>query len=169
MRDDRIKAATLTGSEPAGASVASICGADVRHGITPFETETDYTVIIACSKEAKARGVKNVMKKLEARKRCPDMIFVPQEPDLFRRAHNALCCAIHSVIPIDVRKSIDELACRLDRNDIADPLGLTSRIKSAITDDVGKHITCSIGFGPNRHIAKIACKMETQWGHHMGT
>ena len=62
-------------------------------GITPFETETDYTVIIACSKEAKARGVKNVMKKPDARRLCPDMIFVPQEPDLFRRAHNALCCA----------------------------------------------------------------------------
>ena len=138
-------------------------------GITPFETETDYTVIIACSKEAKARGVKNVMKKPEARRLCPDMIFVPQEPDLFRRAHNALCCAIHSVIPIDVRKSIDELACRLDRNDIADPLELTARIKSAIAEDVGEHITCSIGFGPNRHIAKIACKMDkpngvTIWG-----
>ena len=129
-------------------------------GITPFETETDYTVIITCSKEAKARGVKNVMKKPEARRLCPDMIFVPQEPDLFRRAHNALCCAIHSVIPIDVRKSIDELAYRLDRNDIADPLELTARIKLAIAEDVGKHITCSIGFGPNRDIAKIACKID---------
>ena len=138
-------------------------------GITPFETETDYTVIIACSKEAKARGVKNVMRKPEARKICPDMLFIPQEPDMFRRAHNALCCAIASVIPIDVRKSIDELACRLDRNDIADPAGLAARIKAAIARDVGAHITCSIGFGPNRHIAKIACKMDkpngvTIWG-----
>ncbi len=138
-------------------------------GITPFETETDYTVIIACSKEAKARGVKNIMRKPEARKVCPDMVFIPQEPDMFRRAHNALCCAIQSVIPIDVRKSIDELTCRLDKNDIADPLGLSARIKAAIAEDVGEHITCSIGYGPNRHIAKIACKMDkpngtTIWG-----
>lgn len=141
-------------------------------GITPFETETDYTVIIACSKEAKARGVKNIMRKPDARKLCSDMLFIPQEPDMFRRAHNALCSAIQSVIPIDVRKSIDELTCRLDRNDIADPLALTARIKAAITEDVGEHITCSIGFGPNRHIAKIACKMDkpngvTIWGPDM--
>jgi len=138
-------------------------------GITPFATETDYTVIIACSKEAKARGIKNVMRKPDARKICPDLIFVPQEPDMFRRAHNALCSAIQSVIPIDVRKSIDELTCRLDKNDIADPHGLSARIKAAIAKDVGEQITCSIGFGPNRHIAKIACKMDkpngvTIWG-----
>jgi len=88
------------------------------------------------------------------------MVFVPQKPEMYRRAHSALCSSIESVIPIDVRKSIDELTCKLDKRDIADPYGLNFRIKNAIRRDVGEHITCSIGFGANRHLAKIACKMD---------
>lgn len=138
-------------------------------GVVPFETKTDFTVVIACSKEAKARGVKNVMGVKEAKKKCPEIILVPQKPDMYRRAHNALCSSIQSVIPIDVRKSIDELACRLDRKDIANPSALTARIKAAISEDVGEHITCSIGYGANRHLAKIACKMDKPDGQTIWT
>jgi len=42
-------------------------------GIVPFDGTT-HTVVIACSKEAKARGVKNVMKLVDARKLCPELI-----------------------------------------------------------------------------------------------
>lgn len=129
-------------------------------GVVPFETETDHTVVIACSKEAKARGVKNVMGVKDAKKACPDILLVPQQPEMYRRAHNALCCAIESVIPIDKRKSIDELTCRLDRRGIAEPAMLTDKIKAAIRRDVGEHITCSVGMAANRHLAKIACKMN---------
>lgn len=77
-------------------------------GIVPF-TNTERTCVIACSREAKARGVKNVMTVPEARKLCPDILLVPQKPDLYRRAHNTLLAEIESVIPIDTVKSIDEL------------------------------------------------------------
>lgn len=128
-------------------------------GIVPFDG-TVHTVVIACSKEAKARGVKNVMKLADARKICPELVLVPQTPDLYRRAHNALLAEINSVIPIAAIKSIDELCCKLDKKDIADPLELAKKIKLAIAEGVGPHITCSIGFAANRHLAKIACKMD---------
>jgi len=133
-------------------------------GVTPFRG-TDFTILIACSKEAKARGVKNIMPVKDALKVCPELILVTQKPDYYRRANNALCAAIESVIPIDVSKSIDELTCRLDRNDIEDPAGLTHRIKSAIRQNVGDCISCSIGYAANRHLAKIACKMDKPDGH----
>ena len=133
-------------------------------GVTPFRG-TDYTILIACSKEAKARGVKNIMPVPDALKVCPELILVTQKPDYYRRAHNYLAAAIESVIPIDVAKSIDELTCRLDKNDIADPYGLTLRIKQAIRENVGEYISCSIGYGANRHLAKIACKMDKPDGH----
>lgn len=57
-------------------------------------------------------------------------------------------------------KSIDELACKLDRGGIAAPEELARRIKDRIRGNVGEHITCSIGFAPNRMLAKIACKVD---------
>lgn len=128
-------------------------------GVVPFEG-TEHTVVIACSKEAKARGVKNVMRVKDAKRICPDIVLIAQTPDLYRRAHNTLLREIESVIPIDVIKSIDELSCILDPRDIADPMKLSDTIKKRIYDNVGSHISCSIGFAANRHLAKIACKMD---------
>jgi DNA polymerase-4 len=130
-------------------------------GVIPFETSAaNSTVVIACSKEAKAAGCKNVMPVPEARAICPDIILVTQRPDLFRRAHNALLNEISCEIPIETVKSIDELACKLDRGNIADPLGLAKKIKDRIRANIGEHITCSIGFAANRLLAKIACKID---------
>jgi len=128
-------------------------------GIVPFDG-TVHTVVIACSKEAKARGVKNVMHLGDAKKICPELVLVPQSPDLYRRAHNALLAEINSVIPVEAVKSIDELCCKLDPRDIADPQKLAANIKASIADGVGEYVTCSIGFAANRHLAKIACKMD---------
>lgn len=130
-------------------------------GVIPFETSAAYsTMVIACSKEAKALGCKNVMRVPEALKVCPDLVLVTQRPDLFRRAHNALLNEITCEIPIETVKSIDELTCRLDQAAIADPLGLAKRIKDRIRRNVGSQITCSIGFAANRLLAKIACKVD---------
>lgn len=128
-------------------------------GVIPFKT-TDFTSVIACSKEAKACGVKNVMPIREAKKRCHNLILVPQSPDLYRRAHHALINEIISVVPIDAIKSIDELTCKLDKRDQANPLAVAAKIKERIHNHIGPHITCSIGIAANRQLAKIACKLD---------
>ena len=130
-------------------------------GVIPFETSAaNSTVVIACSKEAKAAGCKNVMPVSEARVLCPGIVLVTQRPDLYRRAHSALLNEISCEIPIETVKSIDELSCKLDKATIADPLGLAKRIKDRIRKNIGEYITCSIGFAANRLLAKIACKVD---------
>lgn len=104
------------------------------------------------------QGVKSVMKVEEARRVCRDIVLVPQEPDLYRRAHNALLSEIETVIPIDAIKSIDELTCRLDEAGRRDPAVLAGRIKAAIARNIGKYITVTVGFAANRQLAKMACK-----------
>ncbi|ADM08775.1 UMUC-like DNA-repair protein [Parvularcula bermudensis HTCC2503] len=130
-------------------------------GVIPFDTASaQYTTVIACSKEAKARGVQNVMRVPEARAICPDIVLVMQRPDLFRWAHGALLNEISCEIPIETVKSIDELCCTLTKSDIGDPQGLARRLKSFIAENIGPHITCSIGYAANRLLAKMACKMD---------
>ncbi len=126
-------------------------------GVVPF-TNTEYTCVIACSREAKLCGVKNVMNVAEAKALCPDIILVPQSPDLYRRAHNTLLSEISTVVPIDAVKSIDELTCRVTPAERGDPQALGRRIKLRILNNVGSFITSSIGFAANRQLAKMACK-----------
>ena len=56
--------------------------------------------------------------------------------------------------PIDAVCSIDEFAATVEPRDI--PAALTHQIKQRLRDAVGDHITCSIGYAPNRWLAKIA-------------
>lgn len=126
-------------------------------GVVPF-AGAEHTCVIACSHEAKLCGVKNVMSIAEARARCPDILLVPQSPDLYRRAHNALISEISTVLPVDAVKSIDELTCRVAPADRDEPEALGRRIKARIVESIGPHITCSIGFAANRQLAKMACK-----------
>lgn len=128
-------------------------------GVVPF-AGTERTCVIACSREAKARGVKNIMAVADAREICPDIVLVPQSPDLYRRAHNALLSEIESVIPIDTVKSIDELTCRLDEGQRLDPQRLARELKETIRRNIGPFITCSIGFAANRQLAKMAGKID---------
>jgi DNA polymerase-4 len=126
-------------------------------GVTPF-AGAEHSCVIACSREAKLLGVKNVMTISEAREKCPGIVLVPQSPDLYRRAHNALISEISAVIPIDAVKSIDELTCRVAPQDRDDPQDLGRRIKARLAENIGVHITCSIGYAANRQLAKMACK-----------
>ncbi|MCM2292905.1 type VI secretion protein ImpB [Allorhizobium sp. BGMRC 0089] len=132
-------------------------------GVVPF-AGTDRTAVIACSREAKAMGVKNVMGIREARAVCPDLILVPQKPDLYRRAHNTLLAEIEAVLPIDAVKSIDELTCRLDEGQRRDPQVLAARLKERLARTIGPFITASIGMAANRQLAKIACKAGKKQG-----
>ncbi len=128
-------------------------------GVVPF-AGTSRTCVIACSKEAKAAGCKNVMAVDEAKAICPDLVLVPQRPDLYRRAHNALIAEIESVIPVDAIKSIDELTCRLDEHQRHAPEALAAQIKRTLALNVGPYVTCSIGFAANRQLAKMAGKVN---------
>ncbi len=128
-------------------------------GVTPFAHAT-HTCVIAANRKAKQAGVKNVMPVSEARRVCPDIVLVPQSPDLYVRAHRAFLLAIEQELPVDAICSIDELSCRLDEAAQQNPQELAARIKARLRQKLGPYITCSIGMAPNRQLAKIASDMD---------
>lgn len=65
LRDNRVKAATLTGSEPAGASVGSIAGHEIKKtvlelgGSDPFVVLPSADLVLTIATAAKARNINN--------------------------------------------------------------------------------------------------------------
>ena len=114
--------------------------------------------MIAANTIAKRAGVTTGMAIADARRRCPGIALVPQQPDLYTRIHHRIVAAVLDVLPIDAVCSIDELAATVEPRDV--PAALTHQIKQRLRDAVGDHITCSIGYAPNRWLAKIAADLD---------
>lgn len=129
-------------------------------GVLPVVAET--TCCIAASYEAKHFGVKTGTPVREARKRCPDIIFVEARPYLYIQYHHRLVEIVESCTPVERTLSIDEMVCKLtgSQQNRANALALADRIKQTIRREVGDHIRSSIGIAPNMFLAKIASNMQ---------
>ncbi len=114
------------------------------------------TVIVASSYEAKRLGVKTGMTKTEALKILPSLIFVEGRNNKYVDT----CVRVHKII---LKYTPDVEICSIDEffADFTRSLSLFSSlpdvaaaIKGEIQDTFG--ITCSVGIGPNKLIAKMA-------------
>lgn len=129
-------------------------------GVLPVLAET--TCCIAASYEAKAFGVKTGTPVYEARRRCPDIVFVEARPPLYVEMHHRLVAAVESCTPVGRVLSIDEMVCPLGGSERQreKALVLATHIKRTIAATVGGYLRCSIGIAPNTFLAKIASNMQ---------
>lgn len=129
-------------------------------GILPVMAET--TCCIAASYQAKRFGVKTGTSVIEARKLCPDMVFVQARPRVYVEMHHRLIEVVDSVIAIAEVLSIDEVMCELTGSWQQESVvrELAREVKTKIREEVGECLTCSIGIGPNRFLAKTASNMQ---------
>ncbi len=129
-------------------------------GVLPVMAET--TCCIAASYQAKRLGIKTGTSVSEARKLCPQVVFVEARPSLYVEMHHRLMDVVNSVIAITEVLSIDEVVCELtgswQREEVA--VRLAKAAKAKIRDQVGECLTSSVGIGPNRFIAKMASNMQ---------
>lgn len=128
-------------------------------GVTPF-SESNSSCVIAANYKAKACGIKTGTSVAEARALCPGITLVAQNPRKYVTIHHRIKAVIERSIPILKVGSIDEVTCRLDRNDKANPEALVARIKADLRQSIGPFITCTVGMGPSHLIAKTASDMN---------
>jgi DNA polymerase IV len=147
------------------ASVEQQLQPDLRQrpvGVLPFMSKA--SCVIAPSREAKTYGVRTGMRVKEASELCPDILYTPARHDVYVKLHHKIYQCIENCVHIDQACSIDEVVCTLLGQERKNLEELTHRIRKILNETIGTYITCSMGFAPNRLLAKIASDFEKPEG-----
>jgi DNA polymerase-4 len=119
--------------------------------------------VIAASIEAKQRGVKVGMGRVEATRICPELIMLETDPPKYHWAYRRLLAIMNSYSP-DVRmKSIDEGEIDFHAavaGAAPDLVKVGHEIKQRLRADIGDWMRCNVGIAPNRFLAKTAASLH---------
>lgn len=116
-------------------------------------------VVLACSYEAKRRGVKTAMSGRQARALCPDLVEVRPRFDAYVEASRAVFELFHATTPQVQGVSIDEAfldVAGLHRIDVP-PVEIAARLRRQVRDEVGLPITVGVARTP--FLAKVASRV----------
>lgn len=116
-------------------------------------------VVSTCSYEARKYGVRSAMSLFEAKKRCPHAIFLEGHYSLYQEYSEKIMEILFSFSPVTECVGIDEaymdVTEELAKYGSAFKMG--QLLRQAIFKETG--LTCSVGIGSNKLIAKIASSL----------
>ncbi len=117
-------------------------------------------VVAAASYEARKFGVHSAMSSGEARRRCPDAVFIRPRMSRYKELSKRIFGVFGEFTPQIEGLSLDEAYLDLSASLRMFPSvpALGARIKERIKEETG--LTASVGIGPNKLVAKIASDME---------
>ncbi|MFZ2544905.1 MAG: hypothetical protein WAW80_02935 [Candidatus Saccharimonadales bacterium] len=126
---------------------------------------TDMTMIVTCSYEAKAMGVKMGMRLRDAKKICPDLIGVESDPAKYKYVYHKLLDIMNDYSAHVTMKSIDEGSIDFTQSPKSLLMGRTlssvgMEIKQRLRDEIGVAMRCNIGIATNRFLAKTAANLH---------
>jgi DNA polymerase-4 len=121
--------------------------------------------VLAASIEAKKFGIKTGMRVMEARMICPTVLVRTPTPVMYRDAHIKFRKIFTDYTPDVVPKSIDEAV--LDFSDVDTQAlfrksltDIAYEIKRRIRKEIGDWVSCNVGIGANRFLAKTAASLH---------
>jgi DNA polymerase IV len=113
-------------------------------------------VVTTASYEARRFGVFSATPAERARRLCPQAVFIPPDFEKYRaRSREVMAVLREHVERVEV-VGLDE--AYLDLSGIERPKAAARRLKAAVRERTG--LTCSIGIGPNKLVAKVASDAE---------
>ncbi|QPC46789.1 DNA polymerase IV [Mangrovibacillus cuniculi] len=120
-------------------------------------------IIITCSYEARAYGVKTTMPLWEAKRLCPGLIILPPNFDRYRAASKEMFEILRSITELVEPVSIDEGYVDITQcYEQGTPLEIAELIQKRLLKELG--LPCSIGIAPNKFLAKTASDFKKPLG-----
>src|SRR5665647_1685901 len=121
-------------------------------------------VVSACSYEARAIGVHSAMPIFQAERLCPRGVFLPVDMNAYVAVHRDLVELLGHYTDLVEVASIDEayLDVTGSRRLFGPPRAIALRVQEQVYDAHG--ITCSIGIGPTKLLAKLAAGLNKPAG-----
>lgn len=118
------------------------------------------TVVAACSYEAKAFGVKNGMSVLDAKKICPDLLVVIGDMSKYIYISKEIVEMLERYSDLIEVFSIDEAFVDVTKTEARfnGAIKIAADIKNRILKRF--NLTCSVGIGPNKLLAKLAGELK---------
>jgi DNA polymerase IV (DinB-like DNA polymerase) len=112
-------------------------------------------VVSTCSYEARKYGIHSAMPVSKAYKLCHDCVFLPVRMELYKAVSSDVMQILRGFSEKFEQVSVDEAyLVPIDVKSFDDAILCAKRIKDEIKSQ--EEITCSVGIGPNKLIAKIA-------------
>jgi DNA polymerase IV (DinB-like DNA polymerase) len=117
-------------------------------------------VVSTCNYEARKFGIRSGMPITRAYKLCPEAIFLPVNFQLYKKVSERIMAILRNYSDRLERWGLDEafLDVSTKVRDYEGAEALAKRIKGEIYE--GEGLTCSIGIGPNKLIAKVASDLN---------
>lgn len=113
-------------------------------------------VVSAASYEARKFGVRSAMSGVQAKRNCPDLIFVPPRFDRYKEISKQIRKIFYDYTDLVEPLSLDEAYLDVTQNKKGNPSAsiIAQEIRQRILDEVG--LTASAGISINKFVAKIA-------------
>ena len=113
-------------------------------------------VVSAASYEARKFGVRSAMSGVQAKKNCPELIFVRPRFDRYKEISKKVKAIFYEYTDLVEPLSLDEAYLDVTQNKKGNPSAtlIAQEIRKRIYDEVG--LTASAGISVNKFVAKIA-------------